>query len=139
MNTGVQPQVLEVYIGSFGSASYGLWWDGERLVYESFLSGYEERHESTIEPSDAQWARFWQTMDELEVWSWEGSYDPGARFRADNVIRDGTYWSLTLAHAGRTVESGGDSGGPGRTDMDETKFDAFADAVSRLTGGYAFR
>jgi hypothetical protein len=136
----VKPDVLEVYIGSFGAASYGLWWDGKRLVYESFLSGYEEREQTTIEPSDAQWARFWRTMDDLDVWSWDKSYEAGERFEPTNLVRNGTHWSLTLARAGRSVESGGDTGGPGSTDLDDSvEFDAFAEAVSRLTGGFAFR
>jgi hypothetical protein len=139
VNEGVKPQALEIYIGSFGSAAYGLWWDGQRLVYESFLSGYEHRQQTTIDPSDAQWGRFWRTMDELDVWSWDKRYDPGERFEPENFVRDGMHWSLTLAHAGRRVESAGDSSGPGSTDLDDsTEFDEFAKAVSRLTGGYAF-
>lgn len=140
MTDGVTPEVLEVYIGSFSSPSYGLWWDGHQLVYESFISGYEERRQSSIVPSDAQWRKFWRTLEEIDVWSWNERYEPGERFEPAGVVRDGTHWSLTLAHAGRRVESAGDDGGPGATDLDESvRFDAFVGAVSRLTGGYAFR
>jgi hypothetical protein len=133
------PDVLEVYVGSFSSPSYGLWWDGRQLVYESFISGYEDRRQTFIAPSDAQWSRFWRTMEAIDVWSWRERYEPGARFEPAAQIRDGTHWSLSLQRGGRRVESAGDSSGPGATDLDESaQFAAFAEAVSRLTGGYAF-
>jgi hypothetical protein len=133
------PDVLEVYVGSFCSPSYGLWWDGRQLVYESFISGYEERRQTFIAPSDAQWTKFWRTMDAIDIWSWRERYAPGARFEPTAQIRDGTHWSLSLQRGARSVESAGDSAGPGATDLDESaQFAAFAKAVSRLTGGYAF-
>jgi hypothetical protein len=133
------PDELEVYIGSFASPSYGLWWDGAQLVYESFANGYGEREQVHIVPSNAQWARFWRTMEEIDVWSWSDRYEPGRRFEPEAQIRDGTHWSLSLQHAGRSVESAGDSVGPGPQDLAESApFDAFAEAVSRLTGGYTF-
>jgi hypothetical protein len=133
------PDVFEVYIGSFSSPSYGLWWDGRRLVYESFVSGYEDRRQVYVVPSRAQWNRFWRTMETIEVWSWKDRYEPSGRFEPKGLIRDGTHWSLSLQHGERRVESAGDNSGPGPTDLDENaRFDAFADAVSRLTGGYQF-
>jgi len=133
------PDVLEVYIGSFSSPSYGLWWDGEQLVYESFVSGYEDRRQTFIAPADAQWKRFWRTLDEIDVWSWRDRYEPGKRLEPTTEIRDGTHWSLSLVYGNRRVESAGDNAAPGSTDLDESApFAAFAAAVSRLTGGYAF-
>lgn len=134
-----QPEVLEVYIGSFSSPSYGLWWDGKQLVYESFVTGYEDRLQTFINPSGAQWRHFWKTMDEIDIWSWHQRYEPGARFEPSKLVRDGMHWSLTLRRDGRSVESAGDGSGPGATDLDDSvRFDAFAEAISRLTGGYAF-
>lgn len=133
------PEVLEIYVGSFRSPSYGLWWDGERLVYESFLSGYQERHQTFITPSGAQWQRFWRTMEAIDVWRWNQRYEPGARFEPDAQIRDGMHWSLSLRYGKRSVESAGDTAGPDAADLDEsTPFAMLTDAISRLTGGYAF-
>lgn len=135
------PDVLEVYVGSFNAPSYGLWWDadGRRLVYESFLSGYEERRQTFITPSDAQWERFWRTIDSIDVWSWRERYDPGARFEPKTQIRDGTHWSISLKHGRRSVESAGDTAGPDAADLDNSApFAALAEAVSRLTGGHPF-
>lgn len=133
------PDIFELYIGSFSAPSYGLWWDGKQLVYESFISGYEERRQVYIAPSRAQWTRFWRTIDELDVWSWRDRYEPGGRFEPKGLIRDGTHWSVSLQVGDRRVETAGDNSGPGSTDLDEsTKFGVLAEAVSRLTGGYSF-
>ena len=134
-----RPDVLELYIGSFSSPSYGLWWDGKQLVYESFVSGYEERRQTFIDPSEAQWARFWRTMDSIDVWSWNNRYEPGDRFEPTALVRDGTHWSISLQYLDRRVESAGDNSGPGAADLDDSvRFDSLAEAISRLTGGYQF-
>jgi hypothetical protein len=133
------PDVLEVYLGSFSSPSYGLWWDGKQLVYESFVSGYEERRQVYLVPSGAQWSRFWRTMETIDVWSWNDRYEPRTQLEPKELIHDGTHWSLSLQLGDRRVESAGDSSGPGASDLDGSAgFDAFAAAVSRLTGGYQF-
>ena len=133
------PRAFEVYVGSFGAPAYGVWWDGQQLVYESFVAGYEERRQTMLSPSAAQWTRFWQTMDRIDVWSWNDRYEPAERYEPTGVIRDGTHWSLTLAYGDHEIESGGDSSGPGSADLDSSSdFAVFSEAVSRLIGGRAF-
>jgi hypothetical protein len=133
------PRFLEVYLGSFSGPSYGVYWEGTTLVYESFESGYQRRQQVLLSPSHAQWRRFWRSMDQLGVWEWAERYEPGDRFEPKSVIRDGTYWSLTLAHADRAVESCGDNAGPDARDLDESRvFAGFCEAVTRLTGGCEF-
>ena len=128
-----------MYIGGFSSTSYGLWWDGRQLVYETFVSGYEDRRQVFLEPSRAQWAKFWRTMDEIDVWSWRNRYETNGNFEAKQLARGATHWSLSLQHDGRRVESAGDTSGPGASDRDESaRLEAFTNAVSRLTGGYQF-
>ena len=90
-------------------------------------------------PSAAQWRRFWQTMDRIDVWGWGSRYEPAERFEPVEQVRDGTHWSLTLACADRSVQSSGDSRGPGSADLDDSApFGEFAEAVSRLAGGRPF-
>lgn len=133
------PVVLEIYIGSFKGIAYGVWWDGDKLVYESFEPGYETRRQLLLSPSRAQWRRFWRSMDELGVWEWQSRYDPGERFEPATIIRDGTHWSLTLAHDGRDVESSGDNAGPNGRDLDDSdEFGRLCKALSRLLGGHEF-
>ena len=134
-----RPRALEVYVGSFGGASYGVWWDGSRLVYESFLTGYEERRQVVVSPSEAQWRRFWRTMERIDVWGWGSRYEPAERLEPAEQIRDGTHWSLTLSCDDRSVQSSGDSRGPGSADLDNSgPFDELTEAVSRLVGGRPF-
>lgn len=133
------PADFEVYVGNFAGASYGVWWDGEQLVYESFGRGYEDRRQVCIAPSQAQWDRFWRTVEELDVWAWRAHYEPGERYEPSDVIRDGTHWSITLAWRGRRVMASGDGAGPDDLDLDASAgFRCLCEAVSRLTGGAEF-
>jgi hypothetical protein len=133
------PVEFEVYVGNFAGASYGVWWDGEQLVYESFDPGYQDRQQSRMAPSPAQWRRFWQTMDRIGIWTWKQHYEPGERYEPVDEIRDGTHWSITLAWHGRRIVSSGDGAGPDDVDLDESLgFGRFCEAVSRLTGGVDF-
>jgi hypothetical protein len=133
------PAYLEIYLGSFNGPSYGLSWEGRTLVYESFEPGYRRREQVLLFPSHAQWRRFWRSMDRIGVWEWDEWYEPGVRFEPATVVRDGTYWSLTLAHAERAVQASGDNAAPGAGDLDESPvFARFCEAVARLAGGRDF-
>ncbi len=139
MRDEVVPGDLEIYVGNFRGSSYGLWWDGTRLVYESFLDGYNAREQIVLTPSVASWKRFWRTLEEINVWEWENRYEAATRYEPRSEIRDGTHWSLTVTHEERRVESSGDSAGPDARDIDESRpFLALADAVSRLVGDRPF-
>ncbi len=130
---------LEVYVGNFAGAAYGVWWDGERLVYESFEPGYREREQARLTPSRAQWQRFWRTMEELGVWVWEPRYGAAEPHEPEVAIQDGTHWSVTLAHEGRRIVSSGDGAAPDSADLGSSHvFGAFCQAVSRLAGGRPF-
>jgi hypothetical protein len=139
MASEVVPGDLEIYVGNFRGSSYGLWWDGAGLVYESFLDGYNAREQTVLTPSVASWKRFWRTLDAIDVWGWENRYEAATRYEPRDEIRDGTHWSLTVAHGDRRVESSGDSAGPDARDIDESRpFLALANAVSRLVGDLPF-
>ena len=139
-NSRLAPAALEIYHGGFGGPSYGAWWDGEQLVYESFDESYEALEQTRLAPSAAQWQRFWLSIEQLRVWGWAPRYEPGERFEPAGVVRDGVHWSLTLEHAGRRVESSGDGAGPDAGELDDSAgFDGLLDALSRLLGGRAFR
>src|SRR5215207_1565301 len=62
------PRVFETYVGGFRGLSFGAWWDGTVVVYESFGPAWADREQVIISPSKAQWLRFWRTMDRLEIW-----------------------------------------------------------------------
>jgi hypothetical protein len=133
------PIALEIYHGGFSGPSYGAWWDGEQVVYESFDESYSALEQTRLSPSAAQWEMFWRTVDQLRVWDWAPRYEPGERFEPRGVVRDGVHWSVTLEHAGRRLESSGDGAGPGAIELDESQgFIGLLGALSRLLGGRAF-
>ncbi len=133
------PDLFEVFVGSSRDDSYGAWWDGSVVIYESFGPDFRGCEQLLLAPSGAQWQRFWRSMDELEVWQWGNRYDPGTRFEPQAVVRTGVHWSLELAHDGHKASSSGDGAGPGSVDLDESvPFAAFLEAVTRLLGGQRF-
>lgn len=136
---GELPEAFEVYLGSSQGSSYGVWWDGERLLYERFAAEYRGWEQWAIVPSRAQWRRFWASLDAIGVWAWRARYEPAERFAPGTAARTDVHWSLTLAHAGRQVSSSGESAGPHAADLDEDEaFNAFLEAISRLLGGRPF-
>jgi hypothetical protein len=133
------PRALEVYLGSVNGRSFGVCWEGTELAYESFEPGYQGSQQVRLSPSQAQWRRFWRSMDQIGVWDWATRYEPGERFEPRSVVRDGTHWSLTLANADRAVESSGDNASPDACDLDESRvFPRLCEAVARLVGGREF-
>lgn len=133
------PSAFEVYVGTSRGVSYGAWWDGSRIIYESFGPDYAGWEQDSVSPSQTQWRRFWRKIGEIRVWEWEERYEPGERFEPRTVVREGVHWSFTLAHAGREASSSGDDAGPGAVDLDESSaFASFLEAVSRLLGDRSF-
>jgi hypothetical protein len=133
------PSAFEVYVGTSRGLSYGAWWDGSRIVYESFGPDYAGWVQESVSPSQAQWRRFWRKLEEIGVWGWKERYEPGERFEPKAVVREGVHWSFTLAHEGREATSSGDDAGPGAVDLDESPaFESFLEAVARLLGDRSF-
>ena len=133
------PDLFEIFVGSSRSDSYGAWWDGSVVIYESFGPDFEACQQTLVTPSSTQWQRFWRSMDEVGVWSWDARYEPGEGLEPEPVVGGRAHWSLALAHAGRQAGSSGDGAGPGSLDLDESvAFTAFLEAASRLLGGRPF-
>lgn len=134
-----RPDLLEIFVGNSRTDSYGTWWDGSILIYESFGPNFQGCEQILLAPASAQWRHFWQSVDTLGVWDWDARYEPGRRFEPDDVVRTGVHWSVELEHAGRRVSSSGDGAGPGSVDLDESvPFAVLVEAVSRLLGGRPF-
>jgi hypothetical protein len=88
---------------------------------------------AALEPTPEMWAAFWETLDRLNAWSWDGhSYEsPG--------VLDGTYWEIRAALGSRRLEASGANGYPDAAGPEPGRsFRAFCRAVSRLAGGREF-
>ena len=50
-------------------------------------------------PTEEDWIEFWKKINDLDVWGWEESYH--------NLCLDGTAWSLSIEHEGKSISKRG--------------------------------
>jgi len=138
------PQSLEISIGGYTGSSYSVKLERGCHVYQPYTHGYQPLEALEISPSADEWKAFRQQLVQLDVWSWESDYeDPGAT--------DGTNWTVDLKYPDKGISSGGSNNFPSEEaynedddtyneDEDEdTYFDEFLRAVSRLLGSLTFQ
>lgn len=127
----VWPEQFEVYCdGEVGATSLRLAPRIRRLAYER-CNGRRRRR--LLEPAEAEWSAFWQTIEEVGVWSWPRAYDPLI------LATDGVHWRVEIACQGRHVASSGyNVWPPGVFPAVSPEWAAFCGAVSRLAGGEPF-
>jgi len=110
----------------WGSAVPGsdvLVWDGETLMYKT--SGFSHPKTTKIVPSVEQWRAFWEKLEEIEVWEWQGRYD------LDAITYDGGGWGLVIEYGEKTIRSSGRSAWP-------SDFTKFREVVGTLIGKASF-
>ncbi len=104
------PEAFVFFIGGYTGSSHRVVWVGGELQYERFGHGFEPEE---LEPDEEfarpvpDWAAFRAAVDRLDVWSWAASYEP------EDLIVDGTHWSLELRWDERAVVTGGTNAYPG--------------------------
>ena len=127
------PEAFAFFIGGYTGTSHRVVWEGGDLRYERLGYGFEpeelEPDEEFARPAP-DWAAFRAALDRLDVWSWAASYEP------EDLIVDGTQWSLELRWRERAVVTGGSNAYPGvgATVSGSNTFRAFLRAVRKLTG-----
>ena len=100
-----------------------------------FPPGYYDKY---FIPSEEEWKKFWDKMDNIRVWNWIEDYDC-----PDFVFDDGSSWNLKIELGNKKVASSGSNFYPGDNieevvdDQSET-FKKFLDALQSLTG-FKFR
>ena len=66
---------------------------GSEVLYEIF---YLYKSITRIfRPTEEDWIEFWKKINDLDVWGWEESYH--------NLCLDGTAWSLSIEHEGKSI------------------------------------
>lgn len=117
------------------SFTYGDWerpvhceWGEDALDCGSLLNW--DNQTIKVQPSPAEWHRFWIAVEEAKVWSWRGEYN-------NDQVLDGIQWSLEMQHAGRRIKCEGINAFPGweaTPEFPETcEFAKFLTAIERLT------
>ena len=98
--------ILEFVIGGFSSGSRRLVWDGYSFNLNIIDNGYQDlkadyhfndnnfpSEEKNI-PEKERWKKFWNIIDNINVWKWEKEY-------FDRRVLDGTQWELLIKRKGR--------------------------------------
>ncbi len=112
------PISLKFTIGGVFQGEYAVEFKDSRLIIRPFFSS-----DMTVEimPTPSEWKRFWQRVDDLQVWKWKKNY-------SNNDICDGTQWSLKIKIAGKTKNCYGSNSYP-------ESFEQFQKILSELVGG----
>ena len=97
-------------------------WDPAKSMLFYRARKYGSRESWTRRPSPEEWSSFWRAMDQLAVWGWKQDY-------GDATHTDCTGWSVSLKHAGKSLNSRGCSVFPDRG------WKEFVAEVTRLRGG----
>ena len=104
-------------------SSYRVEWDDSSLTYTKFRRGYEpDGDPEAIQPTDAQWKRFWKFMEEFSAWD--------ERYEQDGVC-DGASWLIEVENDDFRLSSSGSNAYP-------EDFQTFLQEVRRLIGGREF-
>jgi len=132
------PSRLSASIDNFGGHTYAVDLRDGKLVYSDTTSK-SVAQPITITPSPDQWREFRRALDAIGVWTWHERYMP------NEVVFNGTSWSLSLRYPDRSLVTGGGNcypdahGAPTGVALRTPAFRQFEAAVEALLGGKSFR
>ena len=133
------PKVFKFrYGGSVDPYSFNIKIENGRIVFafDSFPPGYNDKY---FIPSEEEWKKFWDKMDNIRVWNWIDDYT----LEDDLYTLDGSSWNLKIELGDKKVESSGSNYYPGEnieeSDPNQSEsFKKFLNALRSLTG-FEFR
>ena len=125
MNT--RPHKLEASIGGYPGPYYDVTLTNGELIYNCHDGDGPtlQPDGGLITPTEEAWAEFHSALDRAQAWQWQPRYEP------DELIVDGTSWSVEIRWGDRTVKSQGSNAAP-------DSFDDFLRALRTLIGGRDF-
>ena len=132
-----EPSRFRASIGRFGGHAYSVELNDGKLIYEDSVADAKPTS-LTITPSADQLRAVRRALDELGAWAWRDSYQP------NEIILDGTSWSLSVRYPDRSlVTEGGNCypdarGQPSGVPLRTPAFRKFEAAVETLLGGRPF-
>jgi hypothetical protein len=83
---------------------------------------------ASARPTEADWVRFFEEVEQLDPWSWGRQYSPV------EFATDGEFWSVIIAHEGRLAHSHGYFVYPPDNGDDPSNLDALLATCLRLFG-----
>jgi len=110
---GYLPQKLTFQIGSLARREW-VEWDGKALRYKVTGLDVDQKQSKTkaVTPSEAQWKKFWASVDGAKAWKWSTRYE-------NEAVQGGTSWGLQMEHGEKKLKSSGRNAYP--NDEDVTK------------------
>jgi hypothetical protein len=119
----IRPRKLELSIGGYPGPYFDVSFRNGQLLYgKSIAPG--DNIELIEQPDDKAWQDFLATIQKIDIWDWESSYD-------NLDILDGTQWSIWITWGRYSVKSVGSNAYPDH-------FDKFLKAVNKLLGSQEF-
>jgi hypothetical protein len=117
------PQEFKFTIGGFWSGNCIVEFKDNKLTHSiSNVCGASIKIlTSEIKPKESEWKKFWNRVDELQVWKWDKNY-------IEPCCEDGVQWSLSIKKKNKTKNSYGSNRYP-------ESYNQFKDAISELLGG----
>jgi hypothetical protein len=124
------PTKLHFDIGGYNAECHEIQFHNGQLRHRTAPGAYVWTEGTTLNPEPRQWEQFWRAVNAAGVWVWAKEY-----FNAG--VLDGTQWSLTMRHKGRTVRSEGSNAYPDADGPDfspSCSFAEFLNALRQLSG-----
>lgn len=119
------PAKLHFSIGGFFGGYDEIQFHNGQLRYRPASGPCLQLEETLLNPNRRQWEEFWRAVHAAAVWTWAKEY-------TNNDVLDGTQWSLTLRHKGRSVRSCGSNAYPGAEGTDFPRSCSFAKFLKAL-------
>ena len=128
MNKKHLPDKFIAGIGGYFGDNFSVRVEDNKLIYK------KNDKETILEPDAKAWQKFWETLEEINIWDWEREYKP------DTPILDGTSWKIDIKYGEKEVLSSGSNAYPPSSEGEMSdEFLKFCQAVSDLCGGRKFR
>jgi hypothetical protein len=121
------PEIFNFTFGHWESMGE-LVWDGKQLVHRVTVL---RKHGTPLSISNESWKSFWSAVEKANVWNWAAEY-------MNDMVLDGTQWSLEIKYGGKYIRCEGSNAFPGHDDGPafdpECEFGKFYNAVEKLMG-----
>jgi hypothetical protein len=119
---GLDPDVFRLSGERF---PWSITWRAGSLVCEGCGASYAGTGHLLLRPVEGKWQAFWNSLDELGAWSWEGDYANNPRI----MILGGTPWTLSVRRGDRTLECRGNANNP---EANPAGFERLVEAILEL-------
>jgi hypothetical protein len=84
-------------VGAPMMSSYSIEWNGRELKTTQSSGAGADKKTLTRKPTEAEWQRFWRTMNAVRIWNWKSRY-------LNDHVTDGIFWQITIKRSGQSAK-----------------------------------